>query len=30
MKEEEITQVILNLLKTVAPDTEPKQLKPDD
>jgi acyl carrier protein len=30
MKEEEITQVILNLLKTIAPDTEPKQLKPDD
>jgi acyl carrier protein len=30
MKEEEIRQVILNLLKTIAPDTEPKQLKPDD
>lgn len=30
MKEEEISQVILNLLKTIAPDTEPRQLKADD
>jgi len=30
MKEEDITQVILKLLKTIAPDTEPKQLKPDE
>ena len=30
MKEEEITQVILKLLKDIGPDTEPEKLKPDD
>ena len=30
MKDEEIRQTIFKLLKSIAPDTEPEQLKPDD
>lgn len=30
MKEEETRQIIFKLLKNIAPDTEPEQLKPDD
>lgn len=30
MKEEEIRQIILRLLKNIAPDSEPEKLKPDD
>jgi acyl carrier protein len=30
MKEEEIKKTIFQLLKTIAPDTEPEKLKPDD
>ena len=30
MTEEEIKQTIFRLLKKIAPDTEPEQLKPDD
>ena len=30
MKEEEIRQLIFKLLKDIAPETEPEQLKPDD
>ena len=30
MNEEEIKQTIFQLLKRIAPDTEPSQMKPDD
>ena len=30
MSEEEITQTIFQLLKKIAPDTEPSTLKPDE
>ncbi len=30
MKEEEIGQVIVKLLRNIAPDTEPEKLRPDD
>ena len=30
MKDDEIRTVIFKLLKDIAPDTEPEQLKPDD
>ena len=30
MTEQEIKQTIFQLLKTIAPDTEPEKLKPDD
>jgi acyl carrier protein len=30
MTEEEIRKIIFQLLKTIAPDTEPEKLKPDD
>jgi acyl carrier protein len=30
MGEDEIKQELLRLLKTIAPDTEPEKLKPDD
>lgn len=30
MKDEEIRQTIFRLLKSIAPDTQPEQLKPDD
>lgn len=30
MKDEETRTLIIRLLKTIAPDTEPEQLKPDD
>jgi acyl carrier protein len=30
MKEQEIRQVIFKLLKNIAPDTQPEQVKPDE
>jgi len=30
MKEEEIKKIIFQLLKKIAPDTEPSELKPDE
>jgi acyl carrier protein len=30
MKSEEITQTLMQRLKSIAPDTEPDQLQPDD
>jgi acyl carrier protein len=30
MTEEEIRKVVFSLLKTIAPDTEPSELKPDE
>lgn len=30
MKEEDIRQVIFQVLRSIAPDMEPEQLKPDD
>jgi acyl carrier protein len=30
MNEEEIRKIVFSLLKTIAPDTEPSELKPDE